>query len=623
MPLTNRKNLLLRVNESFYLLFLAFSFYFLVLSRTGEAQTIWQVLHPAFLPVLFVTTFLLFANLFSSEKTECKLLFIILHSILIHSFFSVIFPVGDLSGQQMVLGRTRRVFDNTILHGLSGWPNKSIEVFIVETLKGTNLQAALSTILARMLSVDILYVHLFLVPVLWGIFVPIGSFLLARAIGGSEKAAALASLLISAFPFSTYFGAISVPNSLGFIFFLFSLYFMVKYLSSQDLKNRYLMLIFSFFSFLAHFLTGFMSLSFLLLVVAFKTYKSEKEVSAWTSKILVAVAFFVCLSLLPMTFIYLRFFGSSTYGVFTLDKFYKLPGTEIVGLLLIGELIYGFDLSTIILMIVGPLLAFFCMVFLLFRSRRNPSAKLRPEILFLILAFLITVLDYRILKLFMEWLPLNEERLWVIRDMIASPFVALLIGVISSLENLKKASSLKELLPRLKAPSKGRRLSVMGSVFALYILVPAVLGGWVVFSLKAAYPQVAPLQTTSYELEAIKYIKDNTFEKYVVICDIWTIYAGERIVGINNPNAYYFEEYSKLGHDLFFNMSTTPSTEWMLSAMNQTNTQVAYFVITEPRVGAEEFNNILIRVQEQPLTVFYISQNKKLYVFSYENSTQS
>ncbi|MFX1300458.1 MAG: hypothetical protein ACFFDE_05910, partial [Promethearchaeota archaeon] len=227
---------LLRIGETLYVSLLILSLYLLVVSRTGEAQTVWQVLHPAFLPVLFIMTSILVAILFSSEATAHKMLLIIVYSILIHSLFSIIFPAGDLSGQQMYLGRTRRVFDNTILHGLSGWPTQTVQIFIVEMFDGINLQAALSTIFARILGIDIFYVHLFFIPTLWGTFVPVASFLTTRAIGGSERTAVISSLLVSIFPYTIYFGAISVPNSLGFIFFFYSLYFMLRYLSSHDSK---------------------------------------------------------------------------------------------------------------------------------------------------------------------------------------------------------------------------------------------------------------------------------------------------------------------------------------------------------------------------------------------------
>jgi len=633
-PRKPRSTSFLRISQFLYLFLTVLLFYLLILSRTGETQTVWQVLHPAFVPTLFVTTYLLLTIIFTSEKTTNKLFFIMIHSILIHSLFSIIFPAGDLSGQQMILGRTRRVFDNTILHGFSGWPTATIQVFIVELFIGTNLQAALSTIFARTLSIDILYVHLFFIPVLWGMFIPVASFLTAKVMGLGEKASVLSSLLVSAFPYTIYFGAISVPNSLGFIFFFYSLYLMLRHLSTSDSRTTHWMLIFSFFSFLSHYLTGIMSFSLLFLTLAFKVYEGEKKPSPINARILLMVSFVVCVSLLPLSFIYMRFIVSNSQAVFTLDKFYELPFQEIIGLFFLGELVHGFDLKTILLVIVGPALAFLWMIYQLYRLKRNLNDKFRIHICFLFTAFLIILVDYRILKLFMSGLPLNEERLWVFNDFIAAPFVALAIyEVVSSIKAFLKARSpptlsiatLKAIRERSKALSKGDIFRVVGLffsglLFTVGVLSPLFLAGWMTASLSASYPQVAPLQTTWYELEAVKYIEENTHEKYVVIGDIWTIFAGERIVGINNPKAYYFGEYSKIGHDLFVNMSRDPSPQWMLWSMNYTNTKVAYFIVTEPRLGTEEFNGILSKAKESGLQVYGRPEgfgNGKLYVFSY------
>jgi len=621
MPLINQGSKLLRISEILYMSLTVLTLYLLISSRTGEAQTVWQVLHPAFIPTLFATTFLLLTILFASEKTTHKLLFIIIHSILIHSLFSIIFPAGDLSGQQTVLGRTRRVFDNTIPPGLSKWPTNTLQVLVIEMFHGKNLQAALSTIFARMFSIDIFYVHLFLVPVLWGIFVPIASFLITKILGGSEKASVLSSLLVSAFPYTIYFGAISIPNSLGFIFFFCSLYFMLKHLSSNDSKTAYWMVAFSLFSFLSHYLTGIMSFSLLFLTVAFKAYGSEKRSSPLTAKVSLVISLFVSVSLLPLSFIYLRFFGPSN-AVFTLNKFYELPFEEIVGLSLLGNLTYGFDLKTILLIISGSTLALLWMIYHLYRLKRNPHAKLQVHVLFLFTAFLIILVDYRILKLFMEGLPINEERLWVLRDFIAAPFVALAIyAVISSLKTFLKATSLQTIsIASLKELSKSNILRILSLLLTLNVLIPVVLGGWITLSLSVAYPQWAPLQTTWYELEAVKYIEENTTEKYVVICDVWTIYAGEMIVGIYNPEAFYFGEFDPRGYSLFTKMRNDSSPEVMIEAMNQTGTDttVAYFIVTKPRLGTEEFNGIVSRIlQEKQLTLFHMSENGKLYVFSY------
>jgi hypothetical protein len=618
----NRQRATLYVMEFLYVLLAASSFYLLALSRTGEASTVWQTLHPFFIPVLFSAIFVLITILFRSDDTTLKLLFTIVLSLLLHSFFSVIFPAGDLSGQQMVLGKTRRVFDNTILHGWSGLPTQSVQIIIYEMFQGINLQAALSTIFARMLSLDVFYIHLFLVPVLWGIFVPIASFLVAETLSGNKKTAVLASLIVSAFPYTIYFGAISVPNSLGFIFFFFSLYFMLEYLFSNVPKNAYLMILFSFFSFLAHYITGIMAFSLLFLAIAFRTYSNEKGVNPSVASVSLVSAFLVSVSILPFSFVFLRFLGTSTNTFFTLDKFLELPLGEIVGLFLIGKLTYGFDPLLVLLNIVGPLLALVSMIYLIFRTRHKRNKKYRGKILFLFIAFLIILIDYRILELFMEGLPINAERLWVLRDFIAVPFVAVAIYVaFSYLEARKPKLSLKTLMKVSRTnskSSKGKRLNALGFFLSINVLIPIIIGGWITLSLTAAYPQVAPLQTTSYELDAVRYIARNTNEKYVVIGDVWTIYAGGMIVGINNPEAYYFSESNKTGHDLFVNMVDDPSPQWMLAAMNYTNTTISYFVISEPRLGADEFHNVVLRVfRGNELSFVRIFGDGKLYLFSY------
>jgi len=615
---------LLCIADILYIFLAVVSFYLLLLSRTGEARTVWEVLHPAFIPTVFTATSLLIAILFSSEKTTHKMLLIIVHSILLHSFFPIVFPAGDLSGQQTVLGQTRRVFDNTILHGLSGWPTQTLQIFIVEMFEGVNLQAALSTIFARMLGIDIFHVHLFLVPVLWGTFIPVAAFLTTRVLGGNDKASVLSSLLVSAFPYTTYFGAISVPNSLGFIFFFYSLYFMLKHLSSNNSRTTYFMVAFSLFSFLAHYLTGIISFSLLLLALAWKSYKSERAASSMVAKASLAIPFLLCLSLLPLSFIYLRFFSPAIQAVFTFDKFYELPLEEILGLFLIGDLTY-FDSKTIFLVIVGPAFALLYMVYLLYKLKKSLDAKFRMHFVFLFAAFLIILIDYRIMKLFMDRLPLNEERLWVFRDLIAVPFVALAIYEATSfLKTFLNAYSLRRIsLTTLKTLSKNNVLRVLTLLSTLNVLLPVVLGGWITFSLQAAYPQHAPLQTTWYELEAVKYIEENTPEKYVVICDIWTIYAGEMIVGVKNPRAYYFGENDPTRYNLFTKMRRDPSSEVMIEAMNQTgtNTTVAYFIVTEPRLGVEEFNSTVSKALQNELRVYGPPDGfgeGKLYIFYYE-----
>jgi hypothetical protein len=605
-----RPDWILRSIEILYVLFVILSFYTLVASRTGEAQTVWQGLHPAFLPVLFVATSLLLVVSLSTGNMALKMFFIMVHSILVHSLFSIIFPAGDLSGQQIILGHIRRVYDNTVLHGLSGWPSRSLLILIVESLEGSNLQAVLSTIFARMFSLDIFYVHLYFVPVLWGVFVPFGSFLVAKSLSGSEQVAILSALLASAFPYTIYFGAISVPNSLGFIFFLYSLYFMIKYLSTSDSKTSYWMVAFSVFAFLSHFLTGFVAFSLLLLTIGFKSYKTDRVALPASAKTALLSAFIAAVSILPLSFVYLGFLGYPVRATFTLSKFSDLPPQEIAGLFLLGELIYGYSLGQILLVIFGATIAVFTMIYLIFRSGGAHMGKGRIPAYFLMASFAVMLVDYRILKIFMDGLPLNAERLWVFQDFLAAPFVGFAFYSITSWA--------KTLLKVARGMPERRTLRVSGLLLTLNILIPIVLSGWITFSLTAGYPQIAPLQTTWYELDAVRTIDSNAPGRYVVIGDVWTIFAGERIVGVHNPRAYYFEEYNKTGYDLFASMTGNPSQEVMLQAMNQTHTTVAYFIVTQPRIGDELFYSIVARAEQNGLPLYGVFGDGKLYVFYYE-----
>jgi len=610
----------LRYGEILYLFLIGISFYLIAISRKEEARTIWEVLNPAFIPALFIAVFLLFGILLSSEKTTYKLIFVIIISILLHSFFAIIFPAGDSSGQQITLGRIRSIYDNFEPLTLTS-PSKPILSPLYEMFRGDRFQAALSVVLARMFSLDILRVHLFFVPALWGIFVPVAAFLTTKSLGGSDSIGALASLLISAFPYSIYFGAISVPNSLGFIFFFCSFAFTLQYLEARNSKSLFLMMAFSFFSFLSHFLTGIMSVSLILLALLYKSQKGEEQ--KWVlARAIVSIVF--CASLLPLSLVYFKLFRANSYAAFSLEKLFELPINEIFGLSLFGDLIYGSNLWTLVLVVVGPALVLLCMIGLGFKLRRNHHAAPKETVTFAFMAFLVISVDFIVLKLFMDKLPFNEERLWVFRDFIAAPFAAQAIYTVSLLiRRLSDTDSLRSLsLNHLRTLVKTHALRSLSILAILNIIIPSILAGWLILSLNVAYPQVAPLQTTQYELDAVKYIEERTDQKYVVICDIWVTFAGEAIVGISNPSAYYFDENSQLGIALFSNMSHEPSPEWMLSAMNLTDTAVAYFVLSEPRMRSpEEFNNIVANIKE-PLSLFYVSPNEKLYVFSYSAPLQ-
>lgn len=600
----------LRIVELLYSFMTVLSFYLLFASRSGEVHTVWEVMHPAFIPVFFATTVLLLVVIFSSERVKYKLLLIIIHSILSHVFFVVIFPAGYFGAQQLTLGKTRLVYDNTVFGGISLWPEMNILGQLFTWFKGINFQAALSVILTRMFGVDFFWAHLFFVPLMWGIFVPVVAFLVTRAFCENKNVSVLSSLLVSVFPTFIIWGTYSVKNSLGFIFFFYSIYFMLKYLFATRPKAIFLMTIFSFASLVSHPLTGTMSISLMLLAITYKSYENEKAKNPLSAKISLLLSFLVSSILLPFVLISQRIVYS-IYTSFSLDKLYELSPTEIVGELVLGEYV-NFSLMGALVFGLAPLLGFIGMIYILKSSTNAGSNKTRrATALFLLMGFLMFLVDHRILRLFMVDLPFEEQRLWVFRDFMAAPFVAFVVsGIVTSLQ---KTTS-KHVRIHVQVPSALRSITT----FAMVLL----LSGWIIASVYYAYPHYGPLQTTPYELEAAKYIETNTNESYIVISDEWMIYAGGMIVGVHNPHAFYFSITDLEGLTLFNAMKTNASIGTMIEALKINNATVEYFIIEEPRLGAEEYNRIIQQAQQNELQtykIFYYPEGEeKLRIFYYK-----
>jgi len=592
-----------------YLILAVLSFYLLLTSRSGEVYTVWQFMHPMCIPMFFAATAMLVAIILSSEAIEYKLLFIFVHSTISHSFFAVIFPAGNIGFQQSILGITRCIFNNTAPHGWGGTVENPV-IRIYSWFGESNFQSAYSVTFARMFGVDVFWTHLLLAPLLWGIFIPTITFMITKTLGGDDKISALAALLGSAFPLLIYVGAISIPNSLGFMFFLGSLYFFLKYLTSPESKYTRLMLIFTFASFLSHFLTGFISLSFLLLALSLKKYEKEKAASPSAAKLLLILSFILSTSILPFALVYHRIF-SPLYASFTMDKIYEYTTTELLGQLLLGEFSY-YPPHLILIYIAGPLIALIWIIHKLYTTRQKPD-NTSFYMLFLFLGLLMLFIDYRILKLFMTKVPFNEERIWMFRDVLSVPLVALAIN------------ELPTFLRRIAPVRAATFLHVhkRGLFLIFNISISALLAGWITTSVYHAYPHYSPLQTTIYELEAIKHIDENTNKTYIVICDQWISYAGQMVVGTYNSRAYYFPENDPAGVVLFIKMKNNPSPEVMKEAMNHTNATVTYFIMTKLRLGTEEYNRVVLQAQQnnlQTYRVFHYQGEEKLRIFYYTHT---
>lgn len=605
-----------------YLFFVGLSFLLLFISRTGEVHTVWEVIHPLFLPTFFVSTFILLLIIFSSRKVGYKLLFVTLHSVLTTLLFVIIFPAGNIGVQQRMLGKTRLVFDGIIFHGF-GWYLESIPLKAYMLLEGANFQTVFSVILARMFGVDVYWSHLLLVPLLWGTFIPLIAFMIARALGLSERISVLSSIVVSLFPANIRWGAESIPNGLSYLFFFCFLYFLLRHFKSNKIKDLFLVVLLFLASFMSHFLAGTIAFAVFLLARVVRTYDEGKYESPKTAKLAILIPFFVCVILLPSALVYRGFFGRPDNTHFSFNRLEGLTPTEIALHILLGsyfDFISGGATLTALIFGVGPLLGLIGMIYVLrARFKEIFDKAIRSCLLLLFLGFLLVVVDDRIVKFFMSNVPFYEpDRLWLFRDFIATPFVALLIGEVAA---FLQRISLKPSLFRFSRSNKNTNLRSALAYLVIFIL----LSGWATASVYYAYPHFGPLQTTTYEIEAVKYIEEVTEEKYVVVCDLWIIFAGQMFVGISNSRAFYFSSGDPLGVSLFLKMKSNPSNETLIEAMKINNATIAYFIIEKPRLGAETYTQVVQQAEQNGLPtypggIFYYEGEEKLRIFYYKKS---
>jgi len=601
-----------------YLFLILLSLYLLLISRSGEVYTVWHTLHPMFLPTIFALTLSLLVIVFSSEKVEYKLLFVLLHSILLHSFMVIVFPVGNIGPQQETLGVTRLVFDGVISNGIGGSiPYLPRRVYTL--LRGENFQTVFSVLFARMISIDVYWTHLPLIPLLWGIFAPLIAFMTSKTLGLNENISVLCSLIVSLFPTSIVWGYASIPNGLSYLFFFCFMYFLLRYLQSNKAKELFLVVVFLAASTFSHYLAGTIALSLLILAYSVKTYINEKERSPISAKLTLLVSFIFCVSILPFALAYRRLFYPPATTFFSLNRFREAPLTEMVLPFLLGsyfDFISRDAIITTLIFGIAPLLGLIGMIYILrFKTKQMSGRAIYLCMLFLFLAFLLVVADDRFVKFFMIRVPFVEvDRLWVFRDLIATPFTALLIG--EGLSFAQKKFSKRFFF----AFSRSKRTTNLGSIL-VYFLAFIILSGWVTFSVYYAYPHYGPLQTTTYEIEAVKYIDKTTSERYIVICDQWIIFAGQMFVGINNPRAFYFSHVDPRGVSLFIKMKSNASNETLIEAMEINNATIAYFIIEKPRLGTEKYSSIINQAQQNNLLTyetFSYQGEEKLHVFYYK-----
>jgi hypothetical protein len=186
--------------------FMFLCFLFLWKARTGNyILSPWQTIHPVYLYFWFFITFLVGYLIFTERRLKPAatrlenslhakgwriiLLIIILHSFLLHAYLPIVYKTGFGGDRWRHVASERylqqgKIYSPALFGEQIQWqkfgPIKIPKVFLVGNKTSYANQWALTSFLSWILQIDVFWIDIFLLPILWSILIPLFLFILGR-----------------------------------------------------------------------------------------------------------------------------------------------------------------------------------------------------------------------------------------------------------------------------------------------------------------------------------------------------------------------------------------------------------------------------------------------------------
>ena len=564
-----------------FMVLVALAFRALAVARTGEGVTsVWLTIPSYFLPTFFVCSlFLMFVLFFTRAHITLKLFLIFVYSFLARSLFWIVWYPGRYGDPWGHLGKSRFI-DRTGMPYAYSW---MLQNFLIHDLIKHEAHYAPLVLISRLFNVDMYWVNILFIPFLWSFLVPLFSYKLAETLakGRSEQFPLIAALVTSLVPSLVIWGTVSVPNSVGFIFFLFVVFLMFYWVRTGKRQVWGLSLLVTTLAFFAHVLPAFFALMFFLLVTVFQKF----------SRAIVKVVFY--LLLFPLYPLVLYLFGAqfSLGGLFVLESFGSLQSDIVTVMTFFGLL--GLVLSL--------------------RSRYVD----RRNMLLVFAFYVMIVFEYYLSMYGMSGLPFGAHRILVMADLLLLPFVAL--GVFEVVNVLARVFSYVKMNPSLLKKAEVR-FSPRSAGFTLVCLI---LSAQATLALYQAYPheEITDIQPAVYMMDAIYYINSTAPSPYVVLCDTQLANIAIGLLGIDygypggERGWFGIPDFAYPTIVLYSKMVRSPSLSILQEAIDSAGwAEVAYFVLSV--MAGENFERAL----EETLKILPIDAefgDGNLYVFKY------
>tara|TARA_Y100000310_G_scaffold312125_1_gene359122 strand:- start:3226 stop:5577 length:2352 start_codon:yes stop_codon:yes gene_type:complete len=261
--------------------------FFIFHARTGVyILSPWDALSSFVLMLFFVLTFIVVRMVFSGRSIGLVLAVIIIFSYMTHSYLTVIYETGFGGDKWRHLGAEQWVQEGNIYTpSIWGEERSTIHfgpIAVPEALVAGNKtsyapQWSTTIFLAESLGVDIFWIDLLLVFLLWSMFLPLILFLFGRLIFENDRLGLLFAFLPTLFYTFQSEGAITIPVSFGHLFFFFVLLIWMFYAKSGKRSALYAASALSIIFYWGYILNFFVLIGVGILSITFRRLFLEKK----------------------------------------------------------------------------------------------------------------------------------------------------------------------------------------------------------------------------------------------------------------------------------------------------------------------------------------------------------
>jgi hypothetical protein len=577
--------------------------FFISHARTGVfILSPWDALSSFTIMLFFVITFIVVRMIFSKRSIGLVLSIIIIFSYMTHLYLPVIYETGFGGDKWRHLGAEQWLQDGEI-YTPSIWGEQRSNIHfgpiaVPEALVAGNKtsyasQWSTTIMLAEAIGVNIFWIDLLLVFILWSLFLPLILYLFGKIILEKERLGLLLAFLPSLFYTFQSEGAITIPVSFGHLFFFFVLLLWMYYVKQGKKSTLYfagaLSLIFYWgyiLNFFVLLLIGALSISWRKLFIERSHWDKLKSKYGFSDKRLALrdktiFGLIVLVSIFAIPFLEV-FQGLSAYaqGSFSAigvvdalaDSFGRLSG--FIGIIVPpdfidqGNFLYNQTKESLsrlplfsyrVVPFVVSMIVWVLVWWAIYRVIRYMRDK--KTLVLLAILFIITILSYFISWSFTEGVHILARRLNETIVFFMIIFLGYGIWLFLS-EN------------RIKIPQRKKILAVT------FVLA---------FIATSTYASGPKLQlVTADELEAARIVwseHQSDTQPYCVIANTWPLLGLEAVSGrkITAGNFPLYQEYAQPERvKIFEGMSKAPSQTWIDGAFRVTNAQVCYYM-TENR----------------------------------------